>query len=63
MQSYNHIASTIFGFVMAPFGHEYASFDLLIWPVIMGIVALQVYKMVSNQSAIVRTKKQIDGGM
>jgi len=59
MQTYNDISSAIFDFLLAPFGHEFAVFDLLLWPVIMGIVALQVYKVVSNQSAIARVKTQI----
>jgi hypothetical protein len=59
MQSYNHIASAIFDFLMAPFGHEMALFDLMLWPVIMGIGALLVYKYTSNQKAIARVKTQI----
>ena len=59
MQTYNDLSSAFFDFVLAPFGHEFALFDLLLWPVIMGIVALQVYKYMSNQSAISRVKKQI----
>ncbi len=59
MQTYNNIASTIFDFLLAPFGHQIALFDLIVWPVIMGIGALQVYKHTSNQEAIVRVKRQI----
>ncbi len=59
MQTYNHIASGIFDFLLAPFGHEIALFDLIVWPVIMGVGALQVYKYVSNQKAIARVKRQI----
>ena len=59
MQTYNRIASAIFDFLMAPFGHELALFDLVVWPVLMGVGALQVYKYTSNQSAIARVKKQI----
>jgi hypothetical protein len=59
MQTYNDIASAIFDFLLAPFGHRFPVFDLLLWPVIMGIVALVVYKHVSNQTAIARVKKQI----
>ena len=54
MQTYNNIASAIFDFLLAPFGHEIALFDLIVWPVIMGIGALQVYKYTSNQDAIAR---------
>jgi hypothetical protein len=59
MQTYNDLSSALFDFLLAPFGHQFAVFDLLLWPVIMGIVALQVYKYVSNQNAIARVKKQI----
>jgi hypothetical protein len=59
MQTYNNIASAIFDFLLAPFGHEIALFDLILWPVIMGIGALQVYKYTSNQGAIARVKRQI----
>ncbi len=59
MQLYNEISSAIFDALYAPFGHEYPAFDLLLWPVVMGVVALVVFKYVSNQSAIARVKKQI----
>jgi len=59
MQTYNDISSEIFDFLLAPFGHEIALFDLIVWPVIMGIGALQVYKYASNQKAIARVKRQI----
>ena len=59
MQTYNNIASVIFDFLLAPFGHEIALFDLIVWPVLMGIGALQVYKYTSNQAAIARVKRQI----
>ena len=59
MQTYNNIASAIFDFLLAPFGHEIALFDLIVWPLIMGVGALQVYKYTSNQDAIARVKRQI----
>lgn len=59
MQTYNDISSAVFDFLMAPFGHGFAVFDLILWPVVMGIVALQVYKLVSNQAGIARAKGQI----
>jgi len=59
MATYNQISSAIFDFLMAPFGHGLAVFDLLLWPLLMGVVALQVYKFASNQRAIARVKKQI----
>jgi hypothetical protein len=59
MQAYNDLSSALFDFLLAPFGHEFAGFDLVVWPVLMGIAALQVYKYVSNQKAIARVKSQI----
>ncbi len=59
MQTYNDVASAVFDFLLTPFGHEFFFFDLVFWPVIMGVGALQVYKYVSNQKAISRTKTQI----
>lgn len=59
MQAYNDISSAIFDFLMAPFGHRFAGFDLVVWPILMGIGALQVYKYASNQDAIARVKRQI----
>ncbi len=59
MQLYNQISSVIFDALYAPFGHDFPAFDLLLWPVLMGVVALIVFKYVSNQGAIARVKKQI----
>ncbi len=42
-----------------PFGHRAAAFDLLLWPVSMGFVALLIVKAVSNQKAIANAKQQI----
>ncbi len=51
--------STMFDVVLAPFGHRQAWFDLLVWPVLAGIVALLVYKRLSNQDGIARAKNRI----
>jgi hypothetical protein len=59
MQHFNAAANALFDLVMAPFGHRLAGFDLVLWPVLMGVVALQVYKYVSNQKALARVKSQI----
>ncbi len=59
MQSYNSIASAIFDFLLTPFGHKFFYFDLLLWPILMGVGALQVYKYTSNQTAITAVKRQI----
>jgi uncharacterized membrane protein (DUF106 family) len=59
MQAVNGIANAIFDVLMAPLGHARAAFDLLLWPVLMGVAALLVYKLVSNQKALTRVKSQI----
>jgi hypothetical protein len=59
MSTYHTIANGIFDVVLAPFGHGWFWFDLILWPVVMGVGALQVYKYVSNQKAIAAVKRQI----
>jgi hypothetical protein len=59
MATYHSISNAVFDRVLAPFGHELAFFDLVFWPVLMGVGALQVYKFVSNQKAIAAVKRQI----
>lgn len=59
MNAFNAASSAVFDVVLAPFGHRYAWFDLLVWPVLAGIVALLVYKRVSNQEGIARAKNGI----
>ena len=49
----------VFNVFTAPFGHQFYWFDLVLWPVLMGIVALLVYKWTSNQSGIDRAKDLI----
>jgi hypothetical protein len=59
MNAFNTVASRIFDVVLAPFGHRQAWFDLLVWPILAGIVALLVYKRLSNQAGIARAKNGI----
>lgn len=59
MQTFNHISSAIFDVLLAPFGHRSALFDMLVWPALLGVVAILIYKVVSNQNALVRVKGQI----
>src|SRR5262245_49866079 len=59
MQTFNRISNAVFDPLLAPFGHEHAAFDLLLWPVLMGVLAMAVYKAVSNQKALGRVKSQI----
>jgi len=57
--TFNAAVSAVFDLVLAPFGHRQAWFDLLLWPILAGIVALLVYKRVSNQAGIARAKNGI----
>jgi hypothetical protein len=59
VQTFNAIFNVIFDVVLAPFGHEYAAFDLFVWPALMGVLAIAVYKLVSNQKGLARVKSQI----
>ena len=59
MQTFNDITSAVFDLILAPFGHEIAAFDLLLWPTLLGILAMYIYSKVSNQKAIIRVKTQI----
>ena len=59
MQTFNDITSAIFDLILAPFGHEIVAFDLLVWPTLLGILAMYIYSKVSNQKAIIRVKTQI----
>jgi hypothetical protein len=59
MNRFNTVTSAIFDVLLAPFGEEHAWFDLVFWSVAGGIVALIVYKYVSNQRGIERAKNAI----
>lgn len=59
MRVFNAVSSNIFDVLLAPLGHGRPWFDLLLWPILGGIVALLVYKKVSNQAGIARAKKAI----
>lgn len=59
MATWNALSSSVFDAVLAPFGHRAAWFDLLLWPVLAGVLALVVYKHVSNQKGIERAKGRI----
>jgi hypothetical protein len=56
---FNAVSSAIFDVLLAPLGHGRPWIDLLLWPIMGGIVALLVYKKVSNQAGIARAKKAI----
>jgi hypothetical protein len=59
MNRFNAITSALFDPLLAPFGEEHAWFDMIFWSVAGGIVALIVYKYVSNQAGIQRAKNAI----
>jgi hypothetical protein len=61
--TWNDISSAIFDPLLAPFGHGPAWFDLLLWPVLAGMLALVAYKYTSNQKGIERTKERIKVGL
>jgi len=57
--TWNRLSSALFDRLLAPFGHAPAWFDLLLWPVLAGMLALVVYKYASHQRGIERTKERI----
>jgi hypothetical protein len=59
MNAFNAAFSAVFDVLLAPLGHRYPWFDLLLWPLVAGVVALVVYKRVSNQAGIARAKNGI----
>lgn len=60
MNTFNRISSAIFDLILdLPPGDHVPWFDLIVWPVLGGIVALIVYKYTSNQDGITRAKGQI----
>ena len=59
MKTFNAVTSGLFDAILAPFGHGFAWFDLILWPILAGIVALVVYKAVSNQAGIAAAKRRI----
>ena len=59
MDRFNAVSSAVFDVLLAPLGEGHAWFDLVFWSVAGGIVALIVYKYVSNQRGIQRAKNAI----
>jgi hypothetical protein len=59
MVTWNAVTSAVFDALLAPFGHEPAWFDLIVWSLLAGVLALWVYKKVSNQDAIAAAKDRI----
>lgn len=59
LASWNSAVSAVFDVLLAPFGHGPAWFDLVVWSVASGVLALLVYKKLSNQRGIARAKQRI----
>ena len=59
MPTFNRISTAVFDVLLAPFGHQRAAFDLILWPALMGVLAILIYKAVSNQRGLTRVKSQI----
>ena len=59
MQTYNNFANAVFDFLLAPFGHDWFLFDLILWPLLLGVGAIIVYKYTSNQKGIESAKRQL----
>ena len=55
MSAFNGLSNAIFDVLMG----WSVGFDLVVWPVVMGVAALQIYKYVSNQKALARVKSRI----
>lgn len=60
MVTSNRVVTAIFDRLLAPFGHGPAWFDLLLWPVLAGALALVAYKYTSDQRGIARVKERIE---
>jgi len=59
MNIFNSVTSAIFDVVLGWFGNASAWIDTILWAVLAGIVALFVYKVVSNQKGIEKAKNDI----
>lgn len=62
MGTFNRATSAVFDLLLAPFGATagWAPWlDILLWSTLSGVLALLVYKLVSNQAGIARTKNLI----
>ncbi len=59
MALFNSIFTTLFDLLLARFGYGRPWFDLLLWPLVGGVMALLVIKAVSNQAGILRAKNLI----
>lgn len=59
MGSFNSITTAIFDPILGLFGDVSAWIDILFWSILGGVVALLVYKHISNQKGIAKAKNDI----
>ena len=59
LPTYNSVTSAIFSPVLGWFGSASALVDILLWSILGGVVALLVYKWISNQKGIEKAKNDI----
>lgn len=59
MNAFNSVTNVIFDILLGWFGSASAYIDIIFWSLLGGVVALMVYKLVSNQKGIERTKNDI----
>lgn len=59
MKTFNAVSSAVFDLLLAPFAGTLAWVSVVVWSVLFGIVALVVYKYVSNQKGIEKAKNDI----
>lgn len=59
MGTFNSITSAIFDPILGLFGELSAWIDILFWSILGGVVALLVYKHISNQAGIAKAKNDI----
>ena len=59
MDAFNRITGAVFDLLLAPWGHGLALLDISLWGVLCGVLALWIYRLVSNQEGIARAKDRI----
>lgn len=59
MNTFNSVVTTLFDLLLGWFGAASAWVDIMFWSILGGIVALLVYKSISNQKGIERAKNDI----
>jgi len=59
MLLFDRISGAVLGAILAPFGEGFPWFDLVLWPLLAGVLAMVAYKYTSPQKAIAATKSRI----